>query len=386
MVLAGLVIFAFGFGVGDDRIKFGVRAPELSDVAQGNLPADLDYSSVEDVYDLLKRQYDGDLDVAELLDGLKDGLAQATGDPYTDYMNAQAVKEFDEELEGSFTGIGAQLAERDNAIIIEVPLAGYPAERAGLKARDVIIEVEGENALEMSVTDAVKKIRGEAGTKVKLKVLRDGGQQLDFEITREQISIPSVTSEVIEGIGYLKISRFGRDTANLSREAALQFKQSNVRGVVVDLRNNPGGLLESAVDLSSIWLKKGQTVLQEKRGGKVVKTYNAKGNDILNGVPTTVLINEGSASASEIMAGALRDNKAATLIGAKSFGKGSVQSLESLTGGGALKVTIARWFTPAGKNIDKEGIEPDEKVERTDDDIKNNRDPQKDRAFEFLKR
>jgi carboxyl-terminal processing protease len=225
------------------------------------------------------------------------------------------------------------------------------------------------------------------GTKVKLKIIRDASKELDFEITRAQITIPSVESEILPGnIGYLKISRFSDDTASLSRDAANSFKKAGVKGVILDMRSNPGGLLDASVDVSSLWLPPGKTILEEKREGVVVKTFKAKGTAVLQGIPTVVLINEGSASASEITAGALKDNGAATLMGVKSFGKGSVQQLDKLPGGAILKVTIARWFTPSGKNIDKEGIEPDQKVERTDDDIKNNKDPQKDKAIEFLKK
>ena len=208
---------------------------------------------------------------------------------------------------------------------------------------------------------------------------------MEFEITRDQIIIPSVTSEVVNNnIGVIKISRFGDDTVELTNKYAKELKAKGVKAVILDLRGNPGGLLDGAVGVSSVWLKKGDMVLQEKRDGKVIKTYFAQGNPVLNGVPTTVLINDGSASASEIVAGALKDNNAATLIGEKSYGKGSVQEVHKFDFGGALKVTIARWFTPGGRNIDKEGIEPDQKVELTDEDTAAKRDPQKDAAIKKL--
>jgi carboxyl-terminal processing protease len=218
-----------------------------------------------------------------------------------------------------------------------------------------------------------------------LTIVRGGSEELTFEITRDDITVPSVTSEVLAGnIGYMRVSRFGDDTSQLARKTATEFAAAGVKGVILDVRGNPGGLLNSAVDLSSLWLSSGKTVLQEKRGGKVVQTFRASGTAVLKDIPTVVLIDEGSASASEITAGALRDNNAATLIGAKTFGKGSVQQLEELVGGGMLKVTIARWYTPGGKNIDKEGIEPDQAVARSTDDISAGRDPQKDAALQFL--
>jgi carboxyl-terminal processing protease len=238
----------------------------------------------------------------------------------------------------------------------------------------------------MSTEDAVAKIRGPKDTEVKLRVLRDKKEDLNFTITRDDIKIPSVKSEILAGnVGYMQINQFGDDTADLARQAAQEFKDKNVNGVILDLRGNPGGLLDAAVDVSSLWLPEGTTILQEKRGGVVVSTSYAKGGDTLHGIKTAVLIDAGSASASEITAGALKDNNAATLFGVKSFGKGSVQQIQRLPGGAELKVTIARWYRPNGQNIDKKGISADHEVKMTDDDYKNKRDPQKDAAIDFIK-
>jgi carboxyl-terminal processing protease len=381
-VFVGVIIFGLGVNVGSGRINL-----QHQKAVSGNLPNDLDYSSVEAIYDKLRTEYDGKLDQSTLMDGLKQGLASATGDPFTEYFNAKDAKSFDDELIGSFTGIGAELSKNsDNNIEIISPIAGFPAEQAGLKPHDVLAEINGESAAGITVSDAVNKIRGEAGTKVKLKIIRNKSQSLDFEITRAVINIPSVKEEITpDNIGIMTISRFGSDTAGLARDAANKFKAANVKGVVLDLRGDPGGLLDAAESVSSIWLETNQTVLLEKRDDVVVKTYHAEGSPVLKGVKTVVLIDSGSASASEITAGALRDNNAATLIGVKSYGKGSVQQLLRLTDGAMLKVTSAHWFTPSGKGINKIGIEPDQKVERTDDNIKNNVDPQKDAALKFLK-
>lgn len=385
MLFVALFIFVLGVGVGNGSISFG--RGKLASVSKG-LPNNLNYSSVEDLYDRLKNSFDGQLSEEKLLNGLKEGLVNATGDQYTKYLTSEEAKEFNGELNGTFSGIGARLMEDKNKMVmIETPLAGYPAEKAGLQARDVIIEINGEPAMDLSVSQAVDKIRGGAGTKVKLKVIRDNKQQLDFEITRATITIPSVEYQILDGnIGYMQVSRFDDTTGTLANEASAKFKDANVTGVILDLRNNPGGLLDAAVSLSGIWLPNGKNVLQEKRDGKVVKTYDSNGPATLQGVPTVVLINEGSASASEITAGALKDNGAVTLMGKKSFGKGSVQNLEELPNGGVLKVTIARWYTPNGKNIDKEGIKPDKEVDRTIEDVQNNRDPQKDAAIKQLKK
>lgn len=383
--LAVGLVFFLGVNIGNGRIAVGNNLNLRKGNSNTELPANLNYTSVEQLYDALKLSYDGDLDETKIMDGIKKGLVESAGNQYTEYLNDQESKEFNDSLNGSFSGIGAELSEENDAIVVVAPIAGFPAEKAGLKAKDVIVKINDESALDLSVSEAVSKIRGPEGTKVKLKVVRDGKQELDFEITRETITIPSVEHSIdSNNIGYVKISRFGEDTVKLTKEAANEFKSKNVKGVIVDLRNDPGGLLDASVDISSLWLPKDKLILEEKRGDEVVKTYKSNGGDILNGIPTVVLINEGSASASEITAGALKDNGVATLIGTKSFGKGSVQQLSELRGGGVLKVTIARWFTPSGKNIDKEGIEPDQKVEITEENIKNKQDPQKDTATQFL--
>lgn len=384
VIAAFVAVFAFGLGVGNGTITF-------SDGRYGSvskdLPKDLNYTDVEELYDRLRKSFDGQLSEQDLLEGLKRGLVNATGDQYTEYLTPEEAKEFSEDLNGTFSGIGAELSKDEKYIVIVAPIDGFPAQKAGLLPKDAIVEIDGENAYDISVTEAVNKIRGPVGTKVKLKVIRGEREELDFEITRDTITIPSVESEILKGnIGYLKVTRFSDDTRALARQAANEFKSKNVKSVILDLRSNPGGLLDAAVDLSGIWLPRGKTVLQEKRDGVVIRTYDSGGPATLAGIPTVVLINEGSASASEITAGALKDNGAATLMGEKSFGKGSVQTLENLPNGGVLKVTIARWFTPNGKNIDKEGIEPDTKVTRSADDIKNNKDPQRDAALKFLQK
>lgn len=375
------VVFAAGVLVGDGRLHLRSYSPNPQNA---KLPARIDYSSVDTIYKSLRENYDGTLDEQKLLDGIKSGLAKASGDPYTEYFSVTDAKDFYGQLDGTFEGIGAELGkdEKSNIIVIS-PLAGYPAEKAGLKPKDIIAEIDGKSAFDITVNDAVKQIRGAAGTTVKLTIVRDN-TPIKLEITREKISIPSIKQEIRDGIGIMTVSRFGDDTAGLSKTAADSFKAANVKGVVLDLRGDPGGLLDAAVSLSSLWLN-GKTVLTERRGDVIIQTINSHGPSTLLGVPTIVLINGGSASASEITAGALKDNKAATLIGTKSFGKGSVQQPINLADGSLLKVTIARWFTPAGKNIDKEGIEPDKKVDISDDDVKNSRDPQLDAALAELK-
>ena len=382
--LLAVLIFIAGLQTGQGHI--GLITGGLDSV-QKDVPANLDYSSVEQVYDELRQKYDGKLDTAKLLDGLKSGLVAASGDPYTEYMSPKDAKAFQESLSGTFEGIGAQLGKNEAGNIIVVsPIEGFPAKKAGLLPNDVIAAVNDTPTRGWTVDQAVDKIRGQKGTVVKLRIIRDGKEEKTFEITREAIDIPSVESKMLDGqVGYIKITQFGDDTSDLTRKAVQSLVNQEAKSYILDLRGNPGGYLDAAVDVSSLWLEN-KVVLKEKRAGKVIQTYNSRGTAPLKDVPTVVLIDGGSASASEITAGALHDNGAATLIGAKSFGKGSVQQPENLDNGGILKVTIARWFTPKDKNIDKEGIKPDVAVDRSAQDIQSGTDPQLDKALEKLRR
>ena len=376
-----LAVFGSGVAVGRGDVHF--KGLSLTKTVPNT--TSLNYSSLDQLYGILKNDFDGSLDTSKLLDGLKTGLVSATGDPYTEYFNPSDAKTFNDQLNGSFTGIGAELGtDASNDIVIVAPLAGYPAEKAGLKPKDIISAIDGQTTTGMSATRAVQKIRGPADTQVKLTIIRGADKPFDVIITRQQIAIASVKSEVAGSIGYLKISQFTSDTTKLAKDAAADFKAKGVKAVILDLRSNPGGYLKGAVDISSLWLNQGQVVVAEKRDGQIISTEYASGGNSLKGLPTIVLINSGSASASEITAGALHDNNAATIVGDKSFGKGSVQQVENLPGGGELKVTIARWYTPKGANIDKQGITPDVLVTLSDDDQKAGRDPQKDKAIQIL--
>ncbi len=358
-----LFIFALGVNVGNGRIH-------LSGAGRGPSAAlgPLDYSSVTDVYDSLKDNYDGKLTQQQLLDGLKAGLAESTDDPYTEFFTAKQAQDFSNELNNTFSGIGAELSlDADKNLIVVSPISGLPADKAGLKAKDIIATINGKTTAGQSLDESVSRIRGKKGTKVTLGVVR-ADTALNITITRDDIKLPSVTSKTLDGnIGYIQVRTFADDTAGLSRKAAEQLKAAGVTGIILDLRGNPGGLVDAAVDLSSLWLPEGQTILQQKQGSTVIQTYQATGNDILHGIKTVVLIDGGSASASEITAGALHDDKAATLVGVKSYGKGSMQQIVNFKDGSELKVTIARWYRPNGQNIDKKGITPDKVVQEAAD-------------------
>jgi len=380
VALVGLVIFMLGWMLGTGR--FGLHESGQNK----GLPANLNYSSVNEVYNDLKLQYNGKLTTTQLLDGLKTGLANAANDPYTEYFNPAQAKQFNDELNGSFSGIGAELGkDSSNNLEIIAPLAGTPAAKAGLQPKDIIAAINGKDTSGLSIDAAVNEIRGPSGSKVTLTVVRGGNQQLTFTITRANITVPSVTYKILSGnIGYMQINQFSDDTSGLAQKAAQAFQQANVKGVILDLRDNPGGLVDAAVNVSSLWLPEGKTIMQEKEGNTVVQTYTATGNDLLHGVPTVVLINAGSASASEITTGALRDNNAAHVIGVKSYGKGVVQQVDNLAGGAELKVTIASWYRPNGQNINHKGITPDQTVQLTAAQIKAGQDPQQDAALSYL--
>ena len=339
----------------------------------------LDLSSVQATYQSVKENFDGEIDDAKLVEGANRGLVEALGDQYTVYMNKKESSDFDNSLSGNIGGgIGVEISLRGNLPTVVRVLRDNPAEKAGVAVNDVVTAVNGESVEKLTTTEIVAKIRGDAGTTVKVSVYRDGGAK-DFTLTREVVNNPSVYGSVVNGVGIMTISRFDDKTGGLARSLATEFKAAGVKGVVLDLRGNGGGYVTAAQDVGGIWLDK-QVVVTEKKGNKVTDELKSGGSPILNGVPTVVLINSSSASASEIVAGALHDHKAATLLGEKSFGKGSVQKLVGLGEGSMLKVTVARWYTPSGLNISEKGITPDTTVERTVDDLSAGRDPQLDAA------
>jgi carboxyl-terminal processing protease len=334
----------------------------------------LDLGSLQQTYNDLVANYDGKLDTTKLIQGANRGLVDAAGDNYTLYMSPQEATAYDNNLTGNIGGgIGAVIGMKNNKVTIISVLDNNPAKTAGLVANDTILDVNDQSTTGWTVDQTVGLIRGDAGTTVKLTIQR-GGEVKDYTITRAIINNPSVISSVSDGLGTLTISRFDTETGDLARIAAQDFKKQGVKAVILDLRNNGGGYVDAAQDVASLWLNN-KVVVTERTGSTIKDTLKSDSNALLTGIPTVVLVNGETASASEIVAGALQDYKVATIVGENTFGKGSVQKLISLNGGAELKVTIARWYTPNGKNITSGGITPDAIVNLTQTDVDNGIDP-----------
>ncbi|MGV9002254.1 MAG: S41 family peptidase [Candidatus Saccharimonadaceae bacterium] len=378
MVLAFVLVAGLGYVAGG--LNDGSLRGDFNKLIGGK---ELDLSSIQETYSALSKNFDGNLDEQKLIEGANKGLVDAAGDQYTIFMNSEESKGFDDALTGNIGGgIGVEVGTRNNAATVLRLLKDNPAEKAGLAVNDIITKVNGESTEGMVLNDVVTKIRGDVGTSVKLTVNREGVEK-EFSITRQQVNNPSAYGEIKDGVGILTVGRFDDNTGSLARAVANDFKDKNVKSVVLDLRGNGGGYVTAAQDLAGIWLNK-ELVTTERQDGKVTDELKSTGSPILSGIPTVVLVNESSASASEIVAGALHDHKVATLMGATTFGKGSVQKLLNLSDGATLKVTVARWYTPAGVNISKKGITPDKAVVRSADDINAGRDPQLDAALKLF--
>lgn len=358
---------------------------EVADSVRTGKPIvnDVDLSSVQSTYKAIVKNYDGTIDKQKLIDAANKGMVESLGDDYTVYLTPDEVKEFNNELKGYVgAGIGVELGKRFDKMTVIRVLADHPAIKAGVQKGDVILKVNGESTEGWSVEQTALKVRGEVGTNVTITVFRND-KQLDFTITRAIIDNKSVDYSVVNGVGIIRISRFDLDTGELARKAALELKNQSVKGIVLDLRNNGGGYVEAAQAVAGIWLDH-KLLFSEKAGDKLIENVKSTGTPILEGYKTVVLINGSSASASEIIAGAFQDYKIATIVGEKSFGKGSVQQLVELDGGSQLKVTIAKWYTPNNVNINKNGIKPDKEIVYTDKDSNNDNDTQMTEGIRIL--
>lgn len=355
---------------------------------QGRLSSDLDFSLFWQTWDLMKANYvDQDkLTDKQLFYGALGGLVGSAEDPYTVFMNPEEAKLFNEDLTGTFSGIGAEVGLRNEVITIIAPLAETPAERAGLRSGDKVYAIDKQSTVGLTVDEAVKKIRGAKGTTVTLTIARNGDKLRDISIVRDTIVVKSVKTSYDQktGLYTITINNFNTDTEPLFQAAVQEIEQKKPRGLILDLRNNPGGYLDSAVAIASFWISDGVIVSEQFSNQQPARPQNARGLAPLAGLPTVVLINQGSASASEIVAGALMDHQQATTVGKTTYGKGSVQVVRDLSDGSMVKITTAKWLTPNGTSINDKGIEPNIEVELTEEDFDKNIDPQLIKARQVL--
>lgn len=386
VVVAGL-IFTAGFSIGKTQTRH-ITVEGVTNLETGKPPA-VDFSLFWEAWNAVEDSYvnSDKLDYQKMVYGAIAGMIKGLGDPYSVFFDPEESKKFMEDVSGFFEGVGMEIGIRDSSLRVIAPLEGTPAARAGIRSGDRILLIGETSTEDMTVEKAVSLIRGPKGSEVTLTLMREGWDKpKEFVIKRAVIEVPSLKWEMKEGIiAYLKIHQFsakaGRDFARISSEMV----EKNAKKIVLDLRGNPGGYLEVSQDIAGWFLERGKTVVIEDFGKGRQQVYQAKGNALFASTPIVVLIDEGSASASEILAGALRDNRGIVLVGKTSFGKGSVQELQSFGDKSSLKITVAHWLTPNGTLIAEKGLTPDVEVERTEEDFEKERDPQLDTALEIIK-
>ncbi len=354
-------------------------------------PSDINFSLFWEVYNLIEERFvdSGEINKEDIIHGAISGMIKALDDPHTAFFTPEEARDFEQELSGFFEGIGIEIGIREKQLTVISPIEQTPAHKAGLRAGDRIMKIDDKDSLEMSIEKAVSLIRGPKGEKVTLTVLRKGTDSpLEFEIIRDTIKIPTLKLEQKEGnIAYLRLYHFNQLLLSDFREAAMEILASDNQGIILDLRNNPGGFLNTAIDIAGWFVEKGKIVTIENFGeDREIKLYRSEGNNHFSDYPLVVLINEGSASGSEILAGALKYHNNAQIVGMPSFGKGSVQQGIKMREGSMLKVTISRWLTPDGKSISEKGIAPDFEVELTEEDYQKDSDPQLEKAIEVMKK
>ncbi len=389
IILVGIIFFVFGAGflVGKNIVICPICPPE-----------DLDFSLFWNAWHKIQEEYVNpeDIDTQELIYGAISGMVNSLGDPYTVFFNPKDAKTFLEDVSGRFEGVGMEIGIREGQLQVIAPLEGTPAQEAGIRPGDRIIKIDDTLTMDITIEEAVTLIRGPKGTEVTLTVFRDEWENSkEIILKRAVIKVPSLKWELLDSAGedsgegeeiaYIKLYHFSEKSDRDFREMAAEVLKSPAEKIILDLRSNPGGYLERAQDIAGWFLEKGQVVVIEDFGAeKEQEVYKAEGNAEFLDYPMVILVNQGSASASEILASALRDNRGIKIIGETSFGKGSVQKLEGLIDGSNLKITVANWLTPKGDLITDKGLEPDIKVEMTEEDYQEERDPQLDKAIEII--
>ena len=378
-IIISVVTLVLGIVVGANwNNVFGGFAPYLG--LTNNVSSGVDWSALDEVYNKLNSTYNGEISASDAIEGAKIGLVESLGDVYTVYMGAEAASDFYDDLHGNVgSGIGVEMGLRDGYVRVLRTLPDNPARKAGILAGDIIYKVDGEEVYTLSTEEISKKVRGETGTEVTVTVVRDGKEK-DFTMKRETINNVSAYVEYDGSTAIVTVTRFDNDTGTMVQGFAKQFSDKGIKKVILDLRGNGGGYVSAAQDLLSLWIDGGTAVKQKSKHYGDSESKTSTGKAVLKDMKTIVLVNGSSASASEIVAGALQDYKKATIVGETTYGKGVVQQLFDLSGGSVLKVTTAEWLTPEGRSINKDGIKPDVEVERSYEDINAMRDPQMDKA------
>lgn len=390
--IAGLIILAGLSGSFFVGYRQGLTVPREVTVDLKNIDASstVDFNLFWQAWQIIKEQaLKGETTAnKELVYGAIRGLVNSLGDPHSVFLTPGDAKQFQDDIGGTFSGVGMEIGKKNGNLVVIAPLKDTPADKAGIRPNDRVLKIDDTYTDELDVEQAVKLIRGVSGTEVILQILRDGWDAVkEFKLTRTQIEVPTVEFEIKgDNSAYIKLNTFNEKAPQLFYDALQKAGQANARGIILDLRNNPGGYLEVAVNIAGYFVPRGKVVVSEKfRTGKIDE-FKSVGKGELKSVPVIILINGGSASASEILAGALRDINKSKLVGEKTFGKGTVQTLNSLTDGSTIKVTVANWVLPSGVIIEKDGLKPDIEVKISDEDIKNGKDPQLEAAIAEMKK
>ncbi|MGB4076680.1 MAG: S41 family peptidase [Minisyncoccia bacterium] len=391
--LVAALAFGGGLVVGAGGADLGASIPFISDGLNAAPDTDADLSDFWKAWNVLGERFvqthaSSTLpESKEKVWGAIEGLAESFGDPYTVFMRPEDAKIFAEDIAGNFSGVGMEIGlNKERVLTVISPLKGTPAERAGILSGDLVVLIDGESTDGMSTDEAVKLIRGERGTTVTFKMVRKG-EPLDIKVVRDTIEVPTIeyALESASGVYVVSLYSFTANSPQLMNRAFSEFRASGSKKLLIDLRGNPGGYLEAAVRIAGNFLPEGTVVVTEDYQGheENIVHRTTGGGGIPAGTSIAVLLDQGSASASEILAGALQDEEVATIVGTRSFGKGSVQELVKV-GQGSLKVTVAKWLTPSGRSISDGGLTPDIEIERTQEDVTAGKDPQKERAIQFL--
>lgn len=379
-IFSSLITLAIGIFLGANWNNLYLQFSPYINPAQ-KVTSNIKWDDLNEVYSQISSNFDGSIDKTNLIEGAKKGLTAALADPYTVYYDSKEAAEFKSDLKGEIkeAGVGIEMMKQGDYVVVTRTLPNNPARKAGVHAGDIIFAINGEEVWDKDTEIIASKLRGPSGEKVKLTVARDK-QKLDFELVREKINNVSADIAYQDKTAIISVYRFSEDTGTLVQSFTKDFKNKGINKVILDLRNNGGGYVTAARDLLSLWLD-GDKILTQKSAtiGQTI-TYAKRGEATLKDMKTIVLVNNATASASEIVAGALKDYKKATILGTKTYGKGVVQTMLELSGGSLLKITTAHWYTPEGQTINKTGISPDIEVERSYSDINSGKDPQLDKA------